>query len=182
MKKDNRYQKTEKAILSSLLGIYRHEPYLASLHPSRLAERSKISLATFYRHYKTVDDIFSFYEQKLTTKFKNMLKRRGKGNAKHALRLTLIFIYKHQEIFIISFNRGDPRLLRQIFDQLRPKIEKSYNWPEASDKLFDICFYEIYSLLHKWCQHAFSEQDSARLLRDISYLLKSAKHRLKEII
>lgn len=182
MKKDNRYQKTEAAILSSLLGIYRHEPYLASLHPSRLAQHSKISLATFYRHYKTVDDIFISYYQKIATKFTNMLRRRGKGNAKHIIRLTLIFIYKHQEIFIISFNRGDPRLMRQILNQLRPKIEKSYNWPEESDKLFDICFYELYGLLYKWCQHAFSEQEINNLLKDISYLLKSARDRLEEII
>ena len=182
MKKDNRYQKTEKAILSSLLRIYRSEPYLASLHPSRLAEHSKISLSTFYRHYKTVDDIFIFYEKKLTTRFTNIMKRRGKSNIRHTLRFALLFICKHQEFFLINFSRGDLRLVRQIFVMIRPKIEKTYAWPEDSEKLFDICFYEFYGLLKQWSLRAFSERELNCILGDVLYLLRSAKSRLEKII
>lgn len=182
MKRDNRYQKTEKAILSSLLGIYRSEPYLASLHPSKLAEHSKISLATFYRHYKTVDDIFVFYEKKLITSFEKSLSRRGKTNAKHALKFTLLFICKHNEFFLISFSRGDPRLVRQIFVMLRPKFEKSFGWPENSDKLFNICFYELYGILKQWSHCAFTEHKLNNVYADVLYLLKSAKSRLEGII
>lgn len=182
MKRDNRYQKTEKAILSSLLGIYRSEPYLASLHPSKLAEHSKISLATFYRHYKTVDDIFIFYEKKLTTSFTKNLNRRGRTNAKHALRIALIFICKHHDFFLISFSRGDPRVVRQIFVMLQPKFEKSFGWPEDSDKLFDICFYELYGILKQWSHTAFSEHKLNNVYADVLYLLKSAKTRLERII
>ncbi len=184
MKKDSRYQKTETAILTTLAKILQENPRSVSLNPSQLAQYSKISLSTFYRHYKTVDDIFNFYETKILKKFEVFVRchSASQKSAKHAVRLTLIFIMKHQKLFSLSFARGDQYLTRYLFEFLEPKIGLIYRWPKTKGRLYDICFYEFYGILEEWSRRAFDEKELSLVASNIVYLFKSAPARLKGLV
>ena len=175
MKKDSRYQKTETAILATLAKILEETPYTASINPSTLARRSKISLATFYRHYKNIDEIFEKREAAITANYEKVIKRAK--TFKQAMRDTLVFIYFNRDYFEIVFKRDNERPVRKIFGAIH-SAHKEYNCYQVAKEAH---FYEFYGILKKWSNNHFSKTEIGIILKGICYLCKSAKSRLQWI-
>lgn len=180
---DARYEKTEAAIFDGLVKIITKNPRAISIRPSELAKKSGISASTFYRHYKTVDDILNKYEKRLLKKYRarfNYQKLKA-STPKQTFHQVLFFIFSNRKIFTAYLGRGDHRLLYLMLSELKPKIYTAYNFPKNSAQIFDILFYEIYSLIEKWNQNGFTSVDLDRILSNIIHLVETSRQRLIKI-
>lgn len=182
-KNDARYQKTEDAILSTLLKFLRQRPHTLCLSPSKLAHLSGISTSTFYRHYKNIDDVLTSRERQILKKYRQLLHRLKAEDLtlKQIFRHTLFFIMRHHYIFSLSISHYHCRLLEAMFFDLRPIVRAKCHLPKGQQIILDIYFSELRGLLEKWADHAFSATELDDILDSMIYLAQTARTRLAPI-
>ena len=180
---DARYQKTEQAILYALTKILSTKPHTFNLRPTDLARKSGITLSTFYRHYKNINEILDRQERRIMKRYRILINRlRPKHlTLKQTFRHVLIFIISHQEFFSLALSHHNRRLIYLMFCEIKPEICTNCHFPKNCTKMFNICFNEFYGLLEKWHQNHLPVSELEQVLTDIVYLIESSRTRLLKI-
>lgn len=184
IKKDERFYKTEKAIFDALRELIEERPTTLSLHPSELAKKSKIAASTFYRHYQNIDEAIRTKENNLKRRFRVMLRAKTEDNIDLRQNISRIvyFIYQNRDYFATAFCRGNHRMVKVIFEDIKPKICRACHLPKNSDLIFHICLSEICALIEIWSKESFNPDKMEKLVEDILYLLKTARNHLITLI
>lgn len=180
---DARYQKTEAAIFSAILGAVTKNPQTIYLSPYRLAHLSKISPSTLYRHYKNVDEILHRHQRQTLRAYRIMLNRLLKKplTLKQILRHVLIFISLRPRFFKVIFRQSDRVFVKKLFAELKPKFCSACHLPKNSKTILDLYFNEFYGVLENWSEVGFAKSDIESILDNLIVLATTARPRLHNV-
>ena len=165
IKKDERFYKTEKAIFDALRELIEERP-------------------TTLSHYQNIDEAIRTKENNLKRRFRVMLRAKTEDNIdlRQNISRIIYFIYQNRDYFATALCRGNHRMIKVIFEDIKPKICRACHLPKNSDLIFHICLSEICALIEIWSKESFDPDKIEKLVEDILYLLKTARNHLITLI
>lgn len=123
---DLRVVKTRRTIRSALIELMR-EKELGAITVSELSKRAMINRKTFYRHYRTVNDVVAELENEILSEFSDILKSANKSvlDAGSVFREISGLIVKRKELFDLMKLNPDVFSNGRIKAMLRRALEVS---------------------------------------------------------
>ena len=176
---NKRFRKTEEAILRV---FFEENIYIGM---GELAEKAGVARSTIYHHHKTVRGIVVDYERYILRKYKRTMAKvlRTKDTSMRMLyNKTLMFIMQNRQIFLIVIRGGRNEVFDKMMMAIRLTIEDIEKLPKNAEKIFDVYAGEVGALLKRWSKKEFREEEVEGLLRDILYLTKTMRVRLKPLL
>lgn len=101
-----------------------------SVRISQVCHNAKLSLPTFYAHYRSCNDVLDQYERNLLCEFRESLPITRTRTV--VFSLLLILIYKHRKYFKANLTSHNFYILSLIIDELRPILASK----DISDKVY----------------------------------------------
>ena len=162
-KRDGRFLLREKRIRQTLNALPKTSPVICITN-SCFARKAKIGRATFYRHYKTIEEAFLSQRRELLYIFRHEAKHLKSPNLKTTFRFIIIFIYRHKDFFQNDFFHCDCLVTRKLFLAFQKIIcaEKPLRTQD-----FDFYIYKITYLLKQWAKTKFQFDNIPQLLHDM---------------
>lgn len=110
-----------------------------------VCRQAKISVPTFYLHYRNTNHALYSYEKSLISNFTNSLPASHLGR-EAVFVILLNFIHKNQNYFDSTLSVHNTWLIYQLFDKIRPFIVS----PNIKDKNYDVYIDNLISLISCW--------------------------------
>lgn len=148
---DRRIARTRRALSSALIDLILEMGY-ARISIRALTQRADIGYATFYRHFKSKDELTSYV---LMTLIDDLESRLLPGMAVHDESLTLYqFVFENQRIYhaALRLPRRNPAV-KKAWDRIRKVCHKRYVARIGCEIPFDASINHLMSSvweLHRW--------------------------------
>lgn len=174
------YHKTNAKILQSISTIAAKQHSLASIKIRTICHYAKISVSTFYRHFRNLLDFSSWYKSIYLKELAIFAKVAfpEKLTPQQTFEKVFIFIYRHRKIIRLELATYDIYLLSETFHVLRPVITRQWNNYGAKTNDFIYNTYSSYmmQLVIAWCwQSNFNSKDIPRLSRLAIYVGRATR-------
>lgn len=161
-REDKRYRQTEMKIQEAIERLNLLIKPLNELDVREFCDEADVSRASFYRHYRTIDEAIARYRERLKRDFeefaKNYIKPDGKMEGALELNFYLIFCYlkKWKKYFrkpfeVLRFDDTGPMLAEMRRICLRRWISETPEMPEScQDQLFFLFKFEFLKEIAYW--------------------------------
>lgn len=150
-----------------------------------IAQKSKISRSTIYRHHGRPQNIPRDYEEYLLhlyqKKMGKILNKKGIDLKTLFLR-TLIYIYSNRKTIKVLFSSGRSEIIKKILKTLKARILIVWNLTGDLDELYCIFENEIIGVIETWSKQGFRANFLDTTLNDIVQLTNTAPKRLAFLI
>lgn len=176
---NKRFRKTEDAIVEA---FFKCDSY-ASVE--QIARRAGIYRSTVYYHHSAKNGIVLDYERYILYSYNKVIGRMLRAKQSHLSDIyfrTLLFIIANRHIFLLLAEAHDTRVIHEMIDHLRGKIERSARLPKNSEKIFRVYRSEVVAILEKWGEDGYPESEMTQVLDDIMYLTRTIRTRLKPLL
>lgn len=117
-KHTRRYLKTDDAIFLAIYEIVKNKPSTISVRVIDIVRAAGVHLSTFYRHFRTPDDVIMRYEKRVTQKY-NYLQKKWVGkklSVRQRAYQMLFFVRNNTDFFGLEFCRNNMQVMKKIFE------------------------------------------------------------------
>ena len=176
---DARFLKSEKL----MIGAATEE--IGSGRPvtiTSICQRAGIFTSTFYRHYRSINELVETCSENLLQGFNVLLNEVDKErlSMEKLFKKWAWFIYQNREAFMLSILMDQKDLLLSMMRELRPVA--TLNWrssPQKTAKVYLIYSYEVIGIWMNWAkQEKFNIDKIVPHAQELNFLTRTALQRL----
>lgn len=174
---DKRSRVTEESFVTALLTV----DEIPSVN--WLTSAVGISRSTFYRHYRTVNEIIPSYENYILSKYSKIIESLLEVKSVTLSDLfsqVLMFMHKHQQIFQLLSIYGSYNLAEQIIVLLKDKILSASKI--TNDIIFIIYAKEASALIEQWQKNGFETSQIPTVVKKMVHLANIAHIHLRFVV
>lgn len=117
--------------VNALIELMNEKPY-HQISISELSNKADLSRRTFYRLFKSMDEILLFYIHSLWAKKSDELYNSSDKSYLHTSEFVLHFWYEYKELTILLYRNGLISIMLQFINEISPEI---YHVQKANRKL-----------------------------------------------
>lgn len=183
-KEDARISKSKTFLKRALLSMLGEEK-LSKIKINTLCERAEINRATFYAHYKDVNELFDeIINEFMSYIYAYISKISDSEKTEDTKKLFLSFIKyidKNSDLFILIFeNSNNVEKASEQYEKLREKVNRkiSFNYDKSTFSLYitNFYFYAGGAILHTWIKNGKKEAHQEIALLMMNLINKGASY------
>ncbi|WP_052344305.1 TetR/AcrR family transcriptional regulator [Bacillus ndiopicus] len=168
---------SQKWLVTALLDLMKEKPFDA-ITVKEVAKKADLDRSTFYRNFKTKEDILNLYLNKLAEEYTNRLVTAGEIDMRKVSKIFLEFMNEHIDLICSLRKNGLSSFLLDAFNRCLPTIhaltqDKFPHTISEENLEFALAFNAggMWNILMKWIDEDFihSTTDLIRAFDEISY-------------
>ncbi|WP_282209220.1 TetR/AcrR family transcriptional regulator [Parvibacter caecicola] len=177
-KEDRRVRYTKMVLRESLLELMAEKP-LAKITPTELCRRADVNRNTFYRHYRTPEDVLQETEDELYRQVRQHIETTNPATPEAGLKAIMDTIKENQRFFTVLLSpNGNKAFIYRVIMVGREYLASDYNIPlneevtSEQDQLFLFIVNGFIAVLQNWIASGM-KQSTAEMAHLLSALSKA---------